>query len=103
MRGAGAGGVAAGCRVPGPASFDVEGVDAPGDDVERIGAAHARWGLGLATTRAIQSAMSAVMWVSWAERSGAELVEEHVAGRRRCGRGRPTPARPVSWSTTTIR
>ena len=60
------------------------------------------FGARRATTRAIQSAMSAETWVSCAARSGPSSSKNTFSAASL----RPGPAhtsRPLSWSTTTIR
>ena len=102
LRGAGAGLLPAGGGVPGPAPFDVEGVDAPGDDVERIGAAQRVGG------PAGDDPGDPIGHVSGdvGEQGARVRAPSWSKNTSRAASLRPGPAhtsRPVSWSTTTIR
>ena len=72
--------LSAGGFVPGPAALDIERVDAPRRRRGTGRRSARRSGARRATTRAIQSAMSAETWVSRRGAVVAELVEEHVQG-----------------------
>ena len=74
--------------VPCSPSFDVQRVDRPRHDVERIRLLRTPFGARFATTRAIQSAMSAETCVKRAARSGPSSSKKTL----RAASLRPGPA-----------